>query len=165
VSSAVQTQLFTIAITLAIVARFLFRELRARTVNIGTLWVRPAVLVLLTAFLVFAGVRLDADARELGLALLVGLVAGVAVGYLVVQSTAIEPGPKPNTLRLRGSWITVVIWVVALVARLAVRLVSGGYSGGATSMVTTAGTLAMVAAAFGMFAILVAVRGRSIAAP
>ncbi len=159
---ALQTQLFTLAIVLVVVVRFLFRELRPRTVRIGTLWVRPAILAVLTAFLIWTGVRIGNPVAELGISMLIGIVAGVIVGWFIVASTAIAQGPKPGTLVLRGSWITVVIWVVALLARLAARFFGDGYTAAASSVITTAGTVTMVTAAFATFAILVAMRGRAL---
>jgi hypothetical protein len=164
VTTALQTQLFTLAIVLVVVVRFLFRELRPRTVKMGSLWARPGILAVLTAVVIWTGLRAGDPAAELGLSMAIGIVAGVIVGWLVVASTTIQAGPRPHTLVLRGSWITVVIWVVALVARLGVRLLNGGYTAAAASTVTTVGTVMMVTAAFATFALLVASRGKALSA-
>jgi hypothetical protein len=163
VTSALQTQLFTLALVLVVVVRFLFRELRARTVRIASLWYRPAFLAVLTALVIWQGVRVGDPTSELAVSIMIGIVAGIVVGWLVVATTTIQAGPRAGLLVLRGSWITVVIWVVALVARLGVRFLNGGYSAAASTAVATVGTVIMVTAAFATFALLVAVRGKALA--
>jgi hypothetical protein len=156
--AALQTQLFTLAVVVFVVARFLFRELRARTVKVSTMWVRPAILAVLTAFVVCAALQSRGGSpAEVALSLGIGVAFGALVGLLVTRSTQVGPGDKPGYLRLRGSWVTVAIWIVALALRLGVRLVaSGGSLATAGSLVATAGTVSMVAAAFGTFAALIA---------
>jgi hypothetical protein len=164
VTPALQSQLFTLAIVLIVVVRFLFRELRPRTVKMQSLWYRPGFLALLTALVVWQGVRVGDPTGELAVSIMVGIVAGIVVGWLVVASTSIQAGPRVGLLVLRGSWVTVVIWVVALVARLGVRLLNGGYSAASSSAVTTVGTVMMVTAAFATFALLVARRASTLSA-
>jgi hypothetical protein len=149
---------------LIVVVRFLFRELRPRTIKIQSLWYRPGFLALLTIFLIWGGVRVGDPTGELAVAVMIGIVAGIVVGWLVVASTTVQTGPRPQTLILHGSWITVVIWVVALVARLGVRFLTGGYTAAASSVVTSVGTIAMVTAAFAVFSLLVTRRGSTLSA-
>jgi hypothetical protein len=149
---------------LIVVVRFLFRELRPRTIKMQSLWYRPGFLAVLTALVVWQGLRIGDPTNELAISIIVGIVAGIVVGWLVVASTSIQAGPRPGLLVLRGSWITAVIWIVALVARLGVRLLNGGYTAASSSAVTTVGTVMMVTAAFVTFSLLVTMRGRTLSA-
>jgi len=171
-TSALQTQLFSLALVLIIVVRFLYRELRARVVRLSTMWVRPAFVAAITAYLTWLAIAIVGDPpTEIFGSAAIGIVAGIVVGWLVVASTTIEPGPTPGRVRLHGSWVTVAIWLVALLIRLGIRLATGGYGIGAGSgpaavagsIVTGVGTVAMVFSAFGTFAILIIMRARGIA--
>ncbi len=113
--NALQTQLIALAVVLIVVVRFLVRELRARTVRVSTMWLRPAFLGALTVFFAASAVRQSAEsAAELALSLTVGVAFGAVVGFLVAASTTVERAGAPGVLRLRGSWVTVAIWVAAL---------------------------------------------------
>ena len=158
-----QSQLITIALILVVVARFLARELKARTARVTTLWIRPAFLIALTGLMSWLALSRGAgSAVELGASLAFGALLGVVVGVLVTGSTRIEASGRPGLVTLRGSWVTVAIWIAALMVRLGIRVAGGGYTA-AASPALTAGTAAMAAVAFGAFALLVALRARKLA--
>jgi hypothetical protein len=160
-NSQLQAELISLALVVVVIVRFLFRELRARTVRLSTMWFRPAILLALTALLVWTTVRVTPFAvGELGVALGIGAAAGIVVGVLVSGSTAIEATGKPGLVRLHGSWVTVAIWIVALVLRVAVRFAVGG-SPLNPSPAVNSGTIMLVAAAFSTFAVLIVARVRS----
>ena len=169
--SGVQTQLIVLAIAIIVIARFLFRELRARTVNLSRLWVRPAILIALTGLVVWAAFQLPANAfgpvgalGDLSVSIAIGIVVGVIVGVLVSRSTSVETTGVAHIVTLRGSWTTVAIWVAALILRLGVRFAFRLPPTGAASTLTSAGTVAMVATAFTLFAVLIASRARALGA-
>ncbi len=51
-----QAQLVQIGVLVLVVARFLARELRTRTLRLSTLWIRPAILMVLTAAIALAAI-------------------------------------------------------------------------------------------------------------
>src|ERR1700692_2627239 len=67
------TTLLPLAVTVLVVFRFAFRELRERTVTSPGVWIRPAIIGVLTVYLVVltAGI----DGRDDGI-MLVGLAVG-----------------------------------------------------------------------------------------
>jgi hypothetical protein len=157
-----QTEIFTLLILVVVIARFLFRELRARTVRVSTLWVRPAVLCALTALSIWAASQVPRGVEgPIVPWLLGGTAIGIVVGFLVARSTRVESTGKAGVVRLRGSWITVAIWVAALALRFLVRILVGGtlFS---TSPAVNGGTVILVAAAFTVFAVLIAQRIRAL---
>jgi len=157
-----QTELITLVIIIVVIARFLFRELRARTVRVSTLWIRPAFLGAMTALVIWATLQ---SPRPSGGPivpwLLGGTVVGIVVGYFVALSTRVEATGRAGVVRLRGSWVTVAIWLGAVALRFLVRFAVGGslYS---TSPAVTGGTVILVAAAFAVFALLIAQRVKAL---
>ncbi|HZO94924.1 MAG TPA: hypothetical protein VFB22_14365 [Candidatus Baltobacteraceae bacterium] len=153
-SATTQANLITLAIIAIVVVRFLMRELRARVVRARTLWIRPAVLVVLTALLASTAFILPYGDRALTVfALAGGAVVGAVTGALVVRSTRFEPAGEPNAIRAHGSWVTAAIWIVALALRFAVRYALSpadpqSPAGQAQFSALNAGLIALVAAAF-----------------
>lgn len=119
------------------------------------MWVRPAVLCALTALTIFGAFAVrGGPSPELWPSLGAGLILGAIVGYFVSASTVIEPTGQPGIVRLHGSWTTVAIWLGALAVRMAARyfLAAGGL---AQQTAINAGTILLVAVAFGVFALLI----------
>jgi hypothetical protein len=157
-----QTELITLGILVVVIARFLLRELRARTVRVSTLWMRPAFLGAMTVLVIWATLQ---SPQASGVPILPWLIGGTAigmvVGYFVALSTRVESTGQAGVVRLRGSWVTVGIWVAAVALRFLVRLAFGGtiFS---TSPAVNGGTVILVAAAFTVFAVLIAQRVREL---
>jgi hypothetical protein len=118
---------FTIAIIALVVARFLFRELRVRRIKTSGIFIVPGVMAVLGAFLVYSVMALAPD-QEFNLLVggLAGIVVGAAIGLAVGHFTTVQV-QQPGLLLVRGSPITVAIWIGALALRLVARyFVSGG---------------------------------------
>ena len=161
-SPATQTELLTLFFIVFVVARFLVRELRARSVRIARLWIRPAVLLAAAAFLIGLTFAVPpGPGMLLAPSLAAGVAVGALVGYLVARSTSIERTDQAGTVRLRGSWVTVVVWLAALALRTTARFFIAG-SLIAQSPAVNAGTVLLVAVAFSTFALLVARRVRAL---
>ncbi len=158
-NAAIGSNLFTLVIVAFVVVRFLMRELRARVIRLRTLWIRPLILVVLTAFFAYeAFARPFADAGLTALSLIGGAAAGAIVGALVVRSTAFEAAGEPHAVRARGSWLTVAIWLVALALRFAARFALSPSdprtpAGIAQFFALNTGLLALVTAAFAVVAL------------
>lgn len=142
--------IITLVIVAIVVVRFLFRELRARTVRLRTLWIRPGVLIVLT-LLVLAGAFAIPGANVVVacISVLVGAVLGVVTGALVVRSTTFASANERGAVIARGSAVTVVIWVVAILVRFAARFAFAGTGAGAAAQYElNVGLIGLVAAAF-----------------
>jgi hypothetical protein len=149
-AGGINPALISLAVGLIVVVRFLFRELRERTVKVRTLWIRPGIIVLVTiGFAAAAMFRPGVNSGQLVLLLLVGAALGVLTGVLVVSSTTFAAADIPGAVRVRGSITTVIVWVAALSLRLAARFVVGGSGADLTTQFElNAGLLALLAGAF-----------------
>jgi hypothetical protein len=115
----------TVGITLLIIAivvlRFLARELRVRRMRLSMLFTIPAVLALLAVWICYLVIsRAPQFIGELGLEAVAALIVGAGIGLAVAHFTTVRSGGAGVAL-VRGSWITVAIWIAALLLRLAGR--------------------------------------------
>jgi len=149
------TTWITLALVAVVVVRFLFRELRARTIRVRTLWIRPGILGVFTLVLIGAGFAIPhVGMGVVGLSVLVGAAIGIGVGFLVARMTSFAPTGERGAVIAQGSIKTVIVWVAAIVLRLLARFAFAG--AGATSAEQyelNAGLLALVTAAFVVVAI------------
>lgn len=141
--------LVALALVAVVVLRFALRELRARTIRLRSLWIRPAIMLLLMAYLIDLSSRLDplGDA-ELWATLAGSAVCGLVVGALIVRYTHFTPGPQPNTVRAQGSWLTFAIWVAALGLRALARFVLPHGADPRSQLPLNAGLVALAFVAF-----------------
>jgi hypothetical protein len=139
-----------VGIAALVVVRFLFRELRQRTVRVRTLWIRPGILAALTLLLVVGSLATrGSSVGALATALVVGGALGVITGMLVARSTTFAPAGERGAVLARGSAITVAIWLVALALRFAARfLFAGSGASPAEQFELNAGLVALITAAF-----------------
>lgn len=128
----------------------MLRELRERTIQGRTLWIRPAILAVLTVLLVVSSAALPhVNLWIVGLSVVTGAVLGAITGFLVARSTTFRPAGQPGAVLAKGSIVTVLIWVVALTLRLVARfaLVDAGGDRAAQFELNT-GLIALITAAF-----------------
>ncbi len=153
--SGMNTTWISLVLAGFIVARFLFRELRARKIQVRTLWIRPGVVAVLTLVVIGAGFAIPhVNMGVVGLAVLVGAAVGIGVGLLVARMTTFAPAGERGAVIAQGSLKTVAVWVIAIVLRLLARYAFVG--AGATKVEQyelNAGLLALVTAAFVVVAI------------
>lgn len=110
-------------VVLFVIARFLFRELRDRKVRVRRLFITPGLVALLGLLLVFSAASVAPhDALMLVAAVAVALVLGVGIGLAVGHFTTLRLGDEPGLVVVRGSAMTVAIWLAALALRMVVRL-------------------------------------------
>ncbi len=150
-----QNTVITYAIVLLVVVRFLFRELRRRKVRVRTVWVRPAILAVLLALLLWPALTLPGANRPfVAIALVAGALAGVVTGALVARSTTFTAAGERGAVFAQGNLVTVVIWLVALALRLLVRFaVAGAGATPAEQLALNVGLVALVTAAFAVVAL------------
>jgi hypothetical protein len=145
----VTQSLLTLLIAAFVVFRFAIRELKPRVIKGGVLWIRPAILIVLTAWLAWTSVVVDpAGVGELVVALAVGGILGAITGLLIVRYTTLTPSGLPNSVTAAGSRITFGIWVAAFVVRFLARYLVPHGADPRTQLPLNSGTIALVAVAF-----------------
>lgn len=149
-AAAPNTTWITLVIVLVVVVRFLFRELRQRTVRVRTLWIRPGILAAFTMVLIAGAFAIPGtNFAVLAISLVIGAVLGIVTGMLVVGSTTFAPAGQRGAVLAKGSIVTVIVWVVAIALRLVARYAFAGTGAGpAAQFELNAGLLALVTAAF-----------------
>jgi len=122
-----QTLWITVGVIVLVLARFLFRELRVRRMKTGSLFAVPVVIAIIGAFTIYSVIAVAPDQiPNVVIGGMVAIVVGVGIGLAVAHFTTVQVA-KPGLLLVRGSWVTVGIWVGALALRLIARwFVSGG---------------------------------------
>jgi len=137
-----------------IVIRFAVRELRERIVKSPGIWIRPAIMVALSAYLIAVTLSVDGrdDAVTFG-ALAIGALLGAIVGIAILKNTAFAPAGMPRAVRARGSRITLAIWIGALAVRLLARYLAPGGADPRAQLPLNCGTVALVAVAFLVIAV------------
>jgi hypothetical protein len=124
-----QTIWITIAVIALVLARFLFRELRVRRMKTSSIFAIPVVAGVVGAFTIYSVVVVaPAQIPPLVVGSVVAIAVGIGIGWAVAHFTTVQIATQ-GVLLVRGSWITVGIWVAALALRLFARwFVSGGQS-------------------------------------
>jgi hypothetical protein len=140
-----QSQLYSALATLVVLALIVRRTLGTQTVRVWALVAVP-VLVLVVAAMVLAATP---PKDPLGFCVIVlGIVAGAALGYARGRHSKVTLGPRPGTLVVQGNVVLVAILVAAFAVRFVVR--AGGTLGLALSDALIVFATASVAVARGM---------------
>jgi len=106
-----------------LVAGLLVLQIRRRRVSIRRLWLTPAVLVAVTAWSLFQHAPEQITGWVwLVLALLIGAVMGSVRGALVDLHNI---DPTTGAVSVQNTSLGVVVWLVAFLARIAIRQVVG----------------------------------------
>ncbi len=147
-SGATNTTLITFVVVVFVIVRFLYMELKARIVNKKTIWVRPAFLVVVSALLIVLSLNVSGvPPAMIGLMAVAGAVVGWMTGALVLRFTTFTPVGQPGAVRVLGSKESVIVWVVALALRFAVRYLFAN-GGDAVQFALNAFTIVLVTVAF-----------------
>lgn len=153
-NSFVTQSLIALLVAAFVVFRFAARELKPRVVKASTMWLRPAILIAGTAWLIWTTLAVDpAGTTELAIAVAVGAIAGLLTGALIVRYTTFSPAGVPNAVMASGSKITFGIWIAAFVLRFLARFLVPHGADARTQLPMNSGTLALVAVAFVVIAI------------
>jgi len=121
--AAAPNALIQYAIIALVVVRLAIRELRDRTMNLGRIFIAPAIIAALAIGTIVWKIATFPDTlpRTILLAV-VGIALGVVLGVAVGRFTSVRAGTQPNTVIVRGSKITVALWIGALLLRVAAHL-------------------------------------------
>jgi hypothetical protein len=134
----------TIAIIVVVVLRFLARELRERRIRTSMLFTVPIILGAASLYLCYLTLQ---RAPNLSLELLAeavaALVIGVAIGLAVAHFTRVKSA-GPGLILVRGSWITVAIWLASFALRLVGRFLFSSSNFG-SQLLLNSGLLLMLA--------------------
>jgi hypothetical protein len=113
----ISTLVSILVVAVVIVVRFL-RPIRMRA---SRLWVSPAILILLTIFLVFGEMEQRASPLGISLGLILGLALGTPFGLLRGRHTDVRKTDDPKVLVVQPSIAPLLIWLVAFGGRFALR--------------------------------------------
>jgi len=146
----------TVAVIVLVIARFLFRELRVRRIRTSNIFLVPGIMAAVGALLIYSVISVAPDqVSNLIIGGFAGIVVGAGIGFAVGHFTTVQVA-QPGLLIVRGSWITVAIWIAALALRMIARyFVAGGNivyadpsSAGASMMLNAVLVILLVAALF-----------------
>lgn len=121
----------TTAIVYAVaIALLVWRMARPQRMSVLRLWLMPIVLLLLTAFSIWANVYASAMAGQApppdwGIAAVLGIGAllGIPLGFLRGRHSEVKPTDRPGVMYVHSSPVIVIVWIAAFVARAALRAV------------------------------------------
>jgi hypothetical protein len=132
-----------------VVVRFLWRELRVRRMALARIWYAPAFVGVVAVWLAYlTWSTAPYLTGTLIIAVIAGLVVGAGLGWAVAHFTTVQNGGNGVAI-VRGSWITVAIWLGAFALRLVGRLAVGTSAMGQQLMLDTA-LIVLVGAAIGI---------------
>lgn len=114
-------QFIPLIIVVALLAR---RMAKPQRISVTRMWVMPLILCALSVWVIYENNRLfPAPPLEIGLAMLIGAIAGFPFGILRGMHTTVRPTERPGVMYLGSSWATLAIFVAAFLLRYAVRAV------------------------------------------
>ncbi len=153
----------TIAVVALVILRFLARELRDRQMRLGAIFTYPAIFGALSIFLIWATYsQAPYLAPSLAIAVVAAVPVGAALGFAIMHFTTVRPSGVPGTVIVRGSWITVAIWVGALVLRLIARYIVGTTATAAEYLMLNASLVVLLGAAMTVTRLKILQIGRSL---
>ncbi|MDQ2680696.1 MAG: DUF1453 family protein [Candidatus Eremiobacteraeota bacterium] len=116
-----QTQLLNVAIVGVLIVIVVWRNARPQTMTVSRLWIMPAFMVLVTAFLIVGTVAQHAAIWLLAIALVIGIIAGVPVGLARGHHSRVRHADKSGRIVVEPSVVTMVIWLAAFGLKYAVK--------------------------------------------
>jgi fucose permease len=118
------TQLWiTLAILALVVGRFLLRELRPRRIPNKQMYAIPLLVLAIAVYLEYTAVQVTALYGIIVPGTIAAVIVGAVLGLVVAQLTLVTT--EPGVTIVRGSYVTVAIWLGALALRFIGRLAVG----------------------------------------
>ena len=114
-------ELFTLISFLIVAVVIVFRLSRPMRLTASRLWIGPAILIVLTAFLVWGSIEAHASATAIGVALILGAMFGVPFGLLRGRHSQVRKTDNPKVLLVEPSLLPLLIWLAAFGLRFAIR--------------------------------------------
>ena len=116
------TEISTIIWLLVVAVVVYFRLLRPVRLRASRLWIGPAILILLTALLVWGSYEERVAPLEIAGALVIGAILGIPFGWLRGRHTRVRRTENPHVLIVEPSVIPLLIWLVAFGGRATLRI-------------------------------------------
>ncbi len=111
-----------------IIALFVWRMARPQRMSLTRLWIVPIVLLALTGFSIWANTyasmlrgQLPPAAWQIAALMIVGAALGIPLGLLRGRHSDVKPTDRPGVMYVRSSPVIIGIWLVAFLARAALR--------------------------------------------
>ncbi len=143
----VQQSWISYAITIGVIAVIMALRMRQmgkmRPLNLGSLWVVPAIYLVVAALMF---VQLP-PTKWVAIASGVGLLVGAAIGWQRGKMMHIRVDPETQALNQKASPAAMVFLIALIVVRMAARGIIGGEGGVSPAMLTDP----LIAFALGMF--------------
>lgn len=118
-----QPSLTSVLVTIGVLVLIVLRNNRPRRMSVIALWIMPAILTALSLFVIWGtAMAMPAGIGAGIVACLIGLVAGIPLGYARGLHSDVRLGERPGTFVLHPSVIVMLIWVGAFGLRYALRL-------------------------------------------
>ena len=114
-------ELYTLISFLIVAVVIVFRFTRPMRLTASRLWIAPAILVALTAFVIWGSVEAHASASAIGIAVVLGAAFGVPFGLLRGRHSRVRKTENPKVLLVEPSLIPFLIWLLAFGLRFAIR--------------------------------------------
>lgn len=139
----------TALIYVVVIALFVWRTMRPMRVSAARIWSRPALLVLVTAVSIWAEQMTAPSPAWLVTAIVAGgTLLGIPLGVVRGRHSEVRSTERPGVYYVHSSPIVVVVWLLAFVARAAVR-----YAMPAAGNATTVWSLGLLAFATSAIAV------------
>jgi len=144
----------TALIYVIVIALFVWRMMRPMRVSVARIWVRPIMLVVFTGVAIW-GEQMTAPAPlwQIAAILIAGALVGIPLGVLRGRHSEVKATDKPGVYYVHSSSLITIVWLLAFVARGAIRYFIPGASHGLT--VWTIGLLGFATAAILVSAFIV----------
>jgi len=142
-----------------VIALVLRRTLTTQTMRVANLPIFAVVIVVVLGVFIS---RLPASSYS-AIAIAIGVVLGVGLGYLRGRHSVVTAGPRPGTVFVKGSPLLAAIIVVALLARLGARFLFP--EGSVVGNALIGGLLAFAALSVGVARMMLYVAARRVIAP
>jgi hypothetical protein len=113
-----------ILIYFVLMALILYRASRPQRISVTRMWIFAGILILLAGALLYESlVVFHPPLWELAAAVVLGLAAGVPLGFLRGHHTQVTATDRHGVMQLGPNWATALIYVGAFVGRAVIRMV------------------------------------------
>ena len=144
----------TALIYVVVIALFVWRMMRPSRVSVARIWVRPILLVLITAAAIWGEqFTTPSPLWEVLAIVIAGALIGIPLGIVRGRHSEVKGTDRPGIYYVHSSPLVVIIWLLAFVARAGIRYAVPGASHGAT--VWSLGLLAFATSAIAVSAYLI----------
>ena len=144
----------TALIYVFVIAFFVWRMMRPTRVSVARIWVRPIILVLISGVAIWAEqTTAPTPLWELSVMIVGGALAGAPLGVIRGRHSEVRGTDRPGVYYVHSSPLVVIVWLLAFVARAAIRYAIPGAAHATT--IWSIGLLAFATSAIVLSAFLI----------